>query len=265
MAVLLPLATAGIESNSLPAESSSQFTGSLVLSGGNWKLQNTSLIKDIPGRIGQSDFDDSQWIPAVVPGTVLGSYVSAGLEPDPWFGDQMSRISDEFFSRNDFWYRDTFRVPAGFSNKRIWLDFDGINWKAEIFLNGHAVGRIAGAFIRGRFDVTAIARPGATNCLAVLVRQVAHPGPGPKKVIHKILGSPTVNGDVLGADSPTFVASAGWNWLPIVRGRDIGIWNEVRLETSGDVTILDPWVTSTMPLPDTSRADLTVQIGRAHV
>jgi len=257
----LPLATAAIESNPPPIESSSRSGSPLILSGGNWKLQNARLVKDTPERIGQSDFDDSQWIPAVVPGTVLGSYVAAGLEPDPWFGDQMSRISDEFFSRNDFWYRDMFPVPADFSDRRIWLDFDGINWKAEIFLNGHAVGHIDGAFIRGRFDVTAIAKPGATNCLVVLIHQVAHPGPGPKKVIHKILGSPTVNGDVLGADSPTFVASAGWNWLPIVRGRDVGIWNTVRLETSGDVTIIDPWVTSTMPLPDTSRADLTVRTG----
>lgn len=255
----LPLATAAIEPHPPPIESSYQSDSPINLSGGNWKLQNASLIKDPPGRIGQPDFDDSQWIPAVVPGTVLGSYVAAGLEPDPWFGDRMSRISDAFFSRNDFWYRDTFPVPADFSNKRIWLDFDGINWKAEIFLNGHAVGRIDGAFIRGRFDVTAIARPGATNCLAVLIHQVAHPGPGPRKVIHKQLGSPTVNGDVLGADSPTFVASAGWNWLPMVRGRDVGIWNQVRLESSGDVTLIDPWVTSAMPLPDTSRADLTVR------
>ncbi len=257
----LPLATAAIESNPPPIESSPRSGRPLILSGGNWKLQNARLVKDTPERIGQSDFDDHQWIPAMVPGTVLGSYVAAGLEPDPWFGDQMSRISDEFFSRNDFWYRDTFLVPADFSDRRIWLDFDGINWKAEIFLNGHAVGHIDGAFIRGRFDVTAIAKPGATNCLVVLIYKVAHPGPGPKKVIHKILGSPTVNGDVLGADSPTFVASAGWNWLPIVRGRDVGIWNTVRLETSGDVTIIDPWVTSTMPLPDTSHADLTVRTG----
>ncbi len=230
-----------------------------MLSGGHWKLQSASLVKTPPERIAQLGFDDSTWFPAVVPGTVLGSYVAAGIEPNPWFGDQMSQISDEFFSQNNFWYRDNFLVPADYSGRRLWLNFDGINWKAEIFLNGQAVGRIDGAFIRGRFDVTTIAKPGATNCLAVLIHRVAHPGPGNKKVIHKKLGSRTVNGDVLGADSPTFVASAGWNWLPIVRGRNIGIWNDVRLEASGDVTLIDPWVTSKIPLPDTSRADLTVR------
>jgi hypothetical protein len=253
------MAAMEIESPPPPVESPSQSDSPLILSGDNWKLRNASLVKVTPERIAQPDFDDSQWIRAVVPGTVLGSYVAAGLEPDPWFGDQMSQISDEFFSRNDFWYRVTFVVPAGCFGNRIWLNFDGINWKADIFLNSRIVGRINGAFIRGRFDVTAIAKPGATNCLAVLIHKVAHPGPGPKKVIHKKLGSPTVNGDVLGADSPTFVASAGWNWLPIVRGRDIGIWNDVRLETSGDVTLMDPWVTSEIPLPDISRAELTVR------
>jgi hypothetical protein len=259
LAVLLPLVTVGIETNLPPAESSPPSGGSLMLSGGHWKLQQASLVKAPPERIAQPGFDDRQWPPAVVPGTVLGSYVAAGAEPDPWFGDQMSDISEDFFSQNDFWYRDTFLVPADYSGRRLWLDFDGINWKAEVFLNGQAVGRIDGAFIRGRFEVTAMARPGATNCLAVLIHRVAHPGPGPKKVVHKKLGSPTVNGDVLGADSPTFVASAGWNWLPIVRGRNIGIWNDVRLETSGEVTLIDPWVTSEIPLPDTSRAGLTVR------
>jgi hypothetical protein len=253
------MATMEIDSHPPPGESPSSSGSSLVLSGGNWKLQSASLVKVPPERIVQLDFDDSHWLPAVVPGTVLGSYVAAGAVANPWFGDQMSQISDEFFSRNDFWYRDTFVVPAVYSGRRIWLIFDGINWKAEVFLNGHAVGRIDGAFIRGRFDVTAITKPSATNCLAVLIHRVAHPGPGKNKVIHKKLGSPTVNGDVLGADSPTFVASAGWNWLPIVRGRNVGIWNDVRLEASGDVTLVDPWVTSEIPLPDAAHAELRVR------
>ena len=253
------MAKAEIETRLPAVESLPRPDNSLTLSGGYWKLQSASLVKAPPERIARLGFDDSKWIPAIVPGTVLGSYEAAGIEPNPWFGDQMSQISDEFFSRNDFWYRDTFMVPADYSGRRIWLNFDGINWKAEIFLNGRAVGHIDGAFIRGRFDVTAIAKPGATNCLAVLIHRVAHPGPGEKKVTHKKLGSPTTNGDVLGADSPTFIASAGWNWLPIVPGRNIGIWNDVRLETSGDVTIVDPWVTSAIPLPDTSRAELTVR------
>ncbi len=242
-----------------PAEFSARIDGSIVLSGGNWKLQNAMFVDATPTNIAQAGFDDSNWIPAVVPGTVLGSYLAIGAIPDPWYGDQMSQISESFFSKNDFWYRSHFVIPSADAGKHIWLNFDGINWKAEIFLNGVGVGRIDGAFIRGRFDISSVAKLGATNYLAVLVHRVAHSGPGEKKVTHKKLGSPTVNGDVLGYDSPTFVASAGWNWLPIVRGREIGIWNEVRVEAVGDVELVDPWVITDLPLPDTTRADLTVK------
>ena len=239
--------------------------GSLVLTGGNWKLCNTMFAPATPEQIAQAGYDDSRWLPAEVPGTVLGSYLSLGAIPDPWYGDQMSQISEEFFSQHDFWYRDTFLGPPNDAGKRVWLDFDGINWKADVYLNGTRLGRIDGAFIRGRFEVTSVLRPGATNYLAVLIHKVANPGANTLKVLHKIkvlhkkLNSLTSNGALLGYDSPTFLAASGWNWIPIVRGRDIGIWGKVRIETSGEVTIQDPWVTTDLPLPDLSRAALTVR------
>ena len=202
--------------------------GSLLLTGGNWRLQNAMSVNAPPERVATADFVDADWLPAVVPGTVLTSYLAAGAIPDPRFGDQQEAISDAFFTHNDFWYRNTFTVPADYAGRRIWLHFDGINWKAEIFLNGAAVGRIDGAFIRGRFDVSPGAKPGAVNCLAVLIHRVANPGV-PK---HRRLGDQYPNGGILGLDSPTFVSSIGWNWLPTIRGRNIGIWNEVRLEAT---------------------------------
>ncbi|HXS67582.1 MAG TPA: discoidin domain-containing protein, partial [Candidatus Polarisedimenticolia bacterium] len=233
--------------------------GSLLLTGGHWKLCSAMFVRGEPEEISRRGFDDAKWIPAIVPGTVLGSYLAIGAIPDPWFGDQMSQISEDFFSCHDFWYRDEFVVPKKDAGRRLWLNFDGINWKADVFFNGAKVGGIAGAFIRGRFDVTEMAKPGATNCVAVLIHHVAHPVPGPKKVKHKTLGAPTTNGDLLGHDSPTFLSSAGWNWVPIIRGRDIGIWNDVRLETSGDVTVVDPWVATDSLSPDHAHAEITVR------
>ena len=93
------------------------------------------------------------WIIATVPGTVLASYYNAGAFPDPNFGDNQLMISDSFFYA-DFWYRNEFTAPAGVAGKRVWLNFDGINWKADVFLNGEKIGRIEGGFTRGRFDVT---------------------------------------------------------------------------------------------------------------
>ena len=233
--------------------------GKLHLVNGNWKLQNSIFAQAAPDQIAHAQFDDSQWIQAMVPGTVLGSYLAIGAIPDPWYGDQMSQLSEGFFSRHDFWFRNTFTIPASFSHRRIWLNFEGINWKAEIFLNGIRVGRIDGAFLRGCFDVTDKVSPGTINCVAVLIRHVAHPEAGAQKITHKKLGMKTTNGDLLGYDSPTFLASAGWNWLPIVRGREIGIWRDVWIETSRDVTIIDPWVTA-MLMPDHERADLIVHM-----
>jgi hypothetical protein len=233
------------------------FADTFDLSNCQWKLRNASDVKDATAAIAQAGYDDRDWIPAQVPGTVLGSYVADGKLPDPWFGDNMDQIPDEMFSGNDFWYRCSFVIPSGAAGKRLWLNFEGINWKAEVFLNGSAVGRIDGAFIRGHFDVTPVAKTGATNYLAVLIHHCENWKPWPKKVLHKTLGGRTSNGDQLGADSPAFLASAGWNWLPIVRGRNIGIWNNVRLETSGDVEIVAPWVISDLPKAD--QADLTVK------
>lgn len=74
----------------------------ISLFGGNWKLQNATLVDATPETISQADFDDSHWMPAVVPGTVLTSYLAIGAIPNPWYGDQLSRISDGFFSTKTF-------------------------------------------------------------------------------------------------------------------------------------------------------------------
>ncbi len=231
----------------------------LLLVGGNWKLQNASLVQATPVVISQDDFGDRDWLPAAVPGTVLGSYLAAGAVPDPWYGDQNSQISEDFFTRNDFWYRSSFDLPRSFTGKRVWLNFNGINWKADVYLNGGAVGHIDGVFMRSRFEVTSLVRTGG-NRLAVLIHKVTHSAPSPGKVLHKTLGAPTKNGDLLGYDSPTFLASAGWNWLPIIRGRNVGIWNDVYLETSGAVTIVDPWVVTDELSADHTRADLSIRM-----
>jgi hypothetical protein len=127
-----------------------------------------------------------------------------------------------------------------------------VNWKAEVYLNGQSLGRIDGAFMRARFDVTGILHPGAKNVLAVLTIANAHPGSTKDKA------EPTVNGGALGQDNPTFEATAGWDWMATIRGRDEGIWSNVTLKESGPVTVSDPLAETTLPLPDISQADVTI-------
>ena len=130
---------------------------------GNWRVQRDSLVTATPEALSKPGFRDDDWVPATVPGTTLTSYLNAGAIPDPNYGDNQLMISDSFFYA-DFWYRNEFTAPPGAPGfRRVWLNFDGINWKAEVFLNGHKLGRIEGGFMRGRFDVTDILRPGQKN------------------------------------------------------------------------------------------------------
>lgn len=246
--------TGGVKATPRP-QPSPEPDGTQYLSGGNWRLKRALRVTESGERIASLGFDDGDWIIATVPGTVLTSYLDIGAIPDPNYGDQQRQISDAFFTA-DFWYRNSFLIPASGCGKRIWLNFDGINWKADVFFNGGRVGSIEGAFTRGRFDVTERARCGAENALAVLVHRNDHPG----NVKTKTRATAGPNGGVLGADNPTIHASIGWDWMPTIRGRNTGIQGKVSLRTTGDVSISDPFVTTTLPLPKTAPADLAVSV-----
>jgi hypothetical protein len=226
--------------------------GRLNLAGGNWKLQRDSEVGATPAAISRPGFDDASWVTATVPGTVLTSFYNAGAIPNPDFGDNQLAISDSFF-HGDFWYRNEFAAPPA-AGKRMWLNFDGINWKADVYLNGAKLGRIEGAFQRARFDVTGKLRVRANNALAARVYKNDNPGIFKEKTFQ----SPGLNGGALGADNPTFHASIGWDWIPTIHGRESGIWNSVTLAATGEVTIESPSVRTTLPLPDTSRAEVEV-------
>ena len=229
--------------------------GTIMLSGGAWKLQRASLVQSDGETLSKSGFNDGNWITATVPGTVLASYFNAGALPDPNFGDNQLMISDSYFY-SDFWYRNVFDVPLSFKGRNIFLNFDGINWKAEVYLNGVALGHIEGAFTRGIFDVTNILHPGENNIIAVLIKKNDTPG----FVKEQTKLSHDANGGEIGADNPTFHASIGWDWIPAIRGRNTGIWNKVFLSTNGPVTINDPYVSAKLPLPDTTTADVSIEL-----
>jgi len=229
--------------------------GRLDLAGGSWRVQRDSLVQADGPALSTSGFQDGGWPVATVPGTVLTSYVNAGALPDPNFGDNQLVVSDSFFYA-DFWYRREFAAPLDSNGRLVWLNFDGINWKAEIYLNGQALGRIEGAFTRKRFEIGGLLRPGRPNALAVRIEKNAHPG----RVKEKTFASPGENGGVLGADNPTYHASIGWDWIPTIRGRNTGLWNKVFLTRSGPVTVDDPSVRTTLPLPGNSPADVNIGV-----
>ena len=220
-----------------------------------WMLRRADAVTGTGEDISKEGYDASGWMPAVVPGTVLYSYIAAGAVPDPAIADNNNQISESFFN-SDFWYRWTTSVKESDKKySRTLLTFDGINWKAEVFMNGKRLGRIEGAFKQESFDVTDIIRE--DNVVAVHVIKPAHFG----AVKEKNAESPDFNGGQLGADNPTFHATVGWDWIPTVRGRDMGIWNDVHLDFVDDVVIANPLVQTVLAKNDTlASVTLTVDV-----
>ncbi len=226
----------------------------ISLDGEGWQVQNTLFVHDAGETISRTGYSTSGWLPAKVPGTVLANYLADGAVPDPNFGEQCRQISESFF-QNDFWYRKEFILPSAPGQNHLLLNFDGINWKADVYLNGTKIGHIDGAFARGRFEVTQNILRGHKNILAVLIHQVANPGPTHERSPWK--GSR--NGGVLGKDAPTFQASQGWNWMVSIRGRDTGIWDHVYIEESGPLWLTDPFVQTTVSA-NRAQADVAFQV-----
>lgn len=223
-----------------------------VLNGGAWKIQRASLVKATGQEISQEGFDTEGWQLATVPGTVLSSMQNLAAIPDPNYRDNQLQVSDSYFI-SDFWYQREFNVNT--TADKAFLNLDGINWKANLFLNGDSIGRIEGAFMHGKLDVSKQIKQGK-NVLAVQIIRNAHPG----AIKEQTPFSADANGGILGADNATFHASVGWDWIPTIRGRNIGIWNDVFLTYTGPVTLEEPFVRTELPLPDTTSASIFAQV-----
>lgn len=218
-----------------------------------WELAEADRVVGGEGSLFSPAYDTSAWYNAVVPGTVLTSLVEAGVYPDPYYG--LNNLSiPESLCRTEWWYRIRFDRPEEAAGRLVWLRFEGINYRADVWLNGRKLGRIDGAFTRGVFDATDLLA--ADNVLAVKIYPPHNPGIPHEQ--SKAAGRGP-NGGQLCLDGPTFISSEGWDWIPGIRDRNIGIWQGVRLEYTGDVTLADPQVVTDLPLPDTSYADLTIR------
>ncbi|HEY5808819.1 MAG TPA: sugar-binding domain-containing protein, partial [Povalibacter sp.] len=219
-----------------------------------WKLLEAPRVQAGGAEISSGGFDASQWYEATVPGTVLTTLINRGVYPDPDYGLNNMAIP-ESLARQDYWYRTEFSAPA--AQQRMTLTFNGINYSSDIWLNGQRLGGTRGAFVRGIFDVSGKIRAGGSNVIAVRVSPPPHPGIPHEESIN---AGPGENGGAMALDGPTFIATEGWDWIPGVRDRNTGLWQDVVLSASGAVRIKDPQVITLLPLPDTARADVTINV-----
>jgi beta-mannosidase len=184
---------------------------------------------------------------------VLTTLVNNGVYPEPLYGENMRAIP-ESLNKTSYWYRTTFTVPAASKGHHTWLHFCGINYAAQIWVNGHEAGTMRGAFIRGDFDISEFVKPGRRAVLAVLVTPQPHPGVPHEHTVALGVGK---NGGETAVDGPTFLSTIGWDWLPAVRDRDTGIWLPVTIDATGPVVVKDPFVTTDLSASHES-ADLHV-------
>lgn len=218
-----------------------------------WELIDCDNAAALSGALFSDTLDTEDWLNAVVPGTVLTTLVESGVYPDPYYG--LNNLSiPESLCRKEWWWRLAFNSPDSHNKKKAWLQFEGINYRADIWMNASKLGCIDGAFSRGRFDVTDILRN--NNVLAVKIYPPNNPG-----IPHEqsMLAGQGHNGGVLCLDGPTFISSEGWDWIPGIRDRNIGIWQPVYLKYTGDVVLGDTQAITDLPLPNVDFADLKIK------
>lgn len=210
--------------------------------GVKWQLFPRSEVNGDGEAVSRAGFDTTEWVDAVVPGTVFSSYVEAGLEKDPNFGDNIQRVERAKYDR-EFWYRAAFTIPEELDGDILWLNFRGINRRGSVWVNGRYVGATDGFHDpKAKFDVTETVDRDGGNTVAVLVD--------------------IPRGAMANTASPTYISSGGWDWMPYVPGLNSGITDKVWLSSTDALTILDPWIRT--DLPNLGRADVSVEVEVAN-
>lgn len=252
----------------------------------DFDLQSSALITATGEEISSTQYkSDVYWFPVKVPCTILTGLVANGVYPDPYMGMNNMLIpdaSDEFnkqynleqFShlpnnpnpwKNPYWYRTLFRIPKEDNGRHFQLIFKGINYRAAVWVNGKQIADstdMAGMFAEYSLDISEYVKAGEENALAVKIYPLDYPGLPAKEQLEAFgdfyeNGGPT--GDI--GKNVTMLCSVGWDWMPPVRDRNIGLWLPVYLRTSGAVTIGHPKLVTELPnLPDTSLAKLSLSL-----
>ena len=252
----------------------------------DFDLQSEYLVNDAGSIISTPSYKSSvYWFPVKVPSTVLTGLVANKIYPSPYLGlnnmlipDASDKFNKEYnleqysFIPNQpnpwkkpYWYRTTFKVAASDRGKVFQLIFKGINYRAAVWVNGKQITdstQMVGMFAEYSLDVSKQIIAGGENALAVKIYPLDEPG-FPDKEQLEAMGPFYLNGGPTGdiGKNVTMLCSVGWDWIPPVRDRNMGIWQPVYLRTSGAVTIGHPQLKTDLPnLPDTSIAKLALNL-----
>ena len=202
----------------------------------NWRLESSCKLTAKPEAVSLPGFDDSRWHPALVPGTVVGSLVADKTLPDPNYGKNLNSFPGAFTNnkiqaanldmpadspfRCSHWFRTEFAAPDAYANRAIWLHFLGINYRANIWLNGKQ--------IANRSEVA-----GAYRCYEFRVSELLNK--------NGLLNSRNALAVEIFAPEKNDLGLTWVDWNPTPPDKDAGLWREVLLASSGDVTLRRPF------------------------
>jgi mannosylglycoprotein endo-beta-mannosidase len=208
----------------------------------NWKAKRAADITADGSMITGGEYKMEGWIDAVVPGTILTTLLHNKQIPDPFFGMNNNLIPDVFDTGRDYytyWFYNEFQIPEINDSQEVWLSFRGINYFADIFLNGKRVNRNThqGMYLREKYLITPFLNKGKINRLAVWV---APPDPAGNAYTGQ-------GGDGTIGRSVTMQFTAGWDWICPIRDRNTGIWDKVNIEVTGSVDLRNPFVEMRVP------------------
>jgi len=199
----------------------------------NWKMQPSDKLAGTDEKlISQNVFDAKSWYKAIVPGTVLGSWATTGVIKDPYWGINMQDVDYDQF-KQPWWFRTTFQLEANDLKKKVSLRFNGINYRADLWINGKLVAgkdSFAGTYRMFTFNINDYIIQGK-NTIALKMWQHAN-----------------------GEYSIGFV-----DWNPLPRDRSMGIFREVFLEINEGVKIRSPFVYSIVNKETCKDANLFIQ------
>ena len=236
----------------------------------SWKMMKVSDVKASAEEVSSLGYNTSDWLSAIVPGTVLNSLVYNKKYPEPYYGlnnkiesnkiPDISKVGREFYT---YWFRTEFEVPASFSGKNIWLQPDGINYRAEVWVNGNLLSTINGMFVNDYINITDFVKVGNKNVLAVKVYPVDVPGTTMPKSWGAVGEYHNGGNGNIGLNT-TMLMSIGWDFtfMDGIRDRNTGLWKSISIYSTGILALRHPFVKSELQKPgyDVARETISVEI-----
>ncbi len=204
----------------------------------DWKMQSSVTAVSAGSQISKSDFKTANWYKVSVPTTVIAGLIANKVyDFDPFYGRNFEKLADARLDK-PWWFRKEFELPASENGKNVVLKLHGINYKANVWLNGVLIAdstQIIGPFRIIELDITKQVNYKEPNVLAVEVKRPF---------------DPNKRGGDLAIDYA--------DWIHYPPDFNNGIINNVELKTFRKVGIEYPLVTTKFDLPSLAVAHLQV-------